>query len=291
MVGQKAMTFGPSAKRLIRRMAPEKVKAVAVISLAVVSVVLTAFGPKILGHATDLIFAGFAGEGFPDGLTKEQAVDAVRARGDGQKADMLASMDFVPGRGVDFSAVANVLLLVLGGVRRGLAAGVAPGLSPQRRRPEHGVPDALGGGGQGQRPAARLLRPAAARRAALPRHQRHRQREPGSPADDEPADDLIAHRGGGAVDDDLDQPHAGPGRTALGAAHDAGRRSGDETVAGPVRGAVASYRHAQRAHRGVVLRATTWSRSSAGRRRSRRSSRGRTTSCSRRRSEPSSSPG
>ncbi len=114
MVGQKAMTFGPSAKRLIRRMAPEKVKAVAVISLAVVSVVLTAFGPKILGHATDLIFAGFAGEGFPDGLSKEQAVDAVRARGDGQLADMLASMDFVPGRGVDFSAVANVLLLVLG---------------------------------------------------------------------------------------------------------------------------------------------------------------------------------
>ena len=114
MVGQKAMTFGPSAKRLIRRMAPEKVKAVAVISLAVVSVVLAAFGPKILGHATDLIFAGFAGEGFPDGLTKEQAVDAVRARGDGQMADMLASMDFVPGRGVDFSAVANVLLLVLG---------------------------------------------------------------------------------------------------------------------------------------------------------------------------------
>ena len=114
MVGQKAMTFGPSAKRLIRRMAPEKVKAVAVISLAVVSVVLAAFGPKILGHATDLIFAGFAGEGFPDGLSKEQAVDAVRAHGDGQKADMLASMDFVPGRGVDFSAVANVLLLVLG---------------------------------------------------------------------------------------------------------------------------------------------------------------------------------
>ena len=114
MVGQKAMTFGPSAKRLIRRMAPEKVKAVAVISLAVVSVVLAAFGPKILGHATDLIFAGFAGEGFPDGLTKEQAVDAVRARGDGKMADMLASMDFVPGQGVDFSAVANVLLLVLG---------------------------------------------------------------------------------------------------------------------------------------------------------------------------------
>ena len=114
MVGQKAMTFGPSAKRLVRRMAPERVRALAVVALAVVSVVLTALGPKLLGDATDLVFAGFSGQGFASGLTKEQAVDLVRARGDGQLADMLSSMDFVPGRGVDFSAVADVLLLVLG---------------------------------------------------------------------------------------------------------------------------------------------------------------------------------
>jgi len=114
MVGQKAMTFGPSARRLIRRMAPEKVKALGVVTLAVVSVVLTAFGPKILGHATNLIFAGFAGSRFPDGMTKEQALELVRQGDDSRMADMLASMDFVPGRGVDFSAVSEVLLLVLG---------------------------------------------------------------------------------------------------------------------------------------------------------------------------------
>ena len=34
MVGQKANTFGPSAKRLVRRMAPERTKASAVIALA-----------------------------------------------------------------------------------------------------------------------------------------------------------------------------------------------------------------------------------------------------------------
>jgi ATP-binding cassette, subfamily B, multidrug efflux pump len=113
MVGQKAMSFGPSAQRLIRRMAPEKVRAMAVLSLAVVSVVLTAFGPKILGHATNLIFAGFAGSRFPDGMTKEQALELVRLRGDSRMADMLAAMDFVPGQGVDFSAVGQVLLLVL----------------------------------------------------------------------------------------------------------------------------------------------------------------------------------
>jgi len=114
MVAQKAMTFGPSAERLVRRMAPERVKAVAVIALAVVSVTLSAFGPRILGHATDLIFAGFFGASFPEGVTKAQAVAALRANGQGQRADMLASMDVVPGQGVDFGAVGQVLLLVLG---------------------------------------------------------------------------------------------------------------------------------------------------------------------------------
>src|SRR6185436_8820447 len=46
MVGQKASTFGPSAKRLIGRMAPDRIRAIAVVVLAVVSVLLTAVGPK-----------------------------------------------------------------------------------------------------------------------------------------------------------------------------------------------------------------------------------------------------
>ncbi len=42
---------------------------------------------------------------------------------------------------------------------------------------------------------AQLLRPLAARRAAEPGHQRHRQRQHDAAADDEPADDLAAHGG------------------------------------------------------------------------------------------------
>ena len=114
MVGQKAMQFGPSAQRLVRRMAPERFKAMAVIGLAVVSVVLTSFGPKILGHATNLIFAGFAGRRLPAGTTKAEAVASLRANGQGKQADMLANMDVVPGQGVDFSALGDVLLIVLG---------------------------------------------------------------------------------------------------------------------------------------------------------------------------------
>jgi ATP-binding cassette, subfamily B, multidrug efflux pump len=87
----------------------------AVIALAVVSVGLAAIGPKILGRATDLIFAGLFGKQLPADLTTEQAVEAARDSGDSRIADMLAEMDhLVPGQGVDFDAVGHVLLLVLG---------------------------------------------------------------------------------------------------------------------------------------------------------------------------------
>ncbi|HEX5088501.1 MAG TPA: ABC transporter ATP-binding protein [Nocardioides sp.] len=59
MVGQKAMTFGPSAKRLLRRMEPERNRAYAVVAFAFCSVFLLAYGPRVLGHATDLIFDAF----------------------------------------------------------------------------------------------------------------------------------------------------------------------------------------------------------------------------------------
>ena len=114
MVAQKAMRFGPSAKRMLARMHPERAKVAAVVALAVVGTALFAVGPRILGGATDLIFAGLFGRQLPPGVTRAQAVDTVRASGDARLADMLAAMDdIVPGQGVDFEAVGRVLLLVL----------------------------------------------------------------------------------------------------------------------------------------------------------------------------------
>ena len=114
VVGQKAMNFGPSAKRMLARMAPERRKATAVVVLALVSVALFAIGPRILGRATDLIFAGLFGKQLPLGVSVEQAVESVRASGNARVADMIAAMDnVVPGRGVDFGAVGQVLVLVL----------------------------------------------------------------------------------------------------------------------------------------------------------------------------------
>ncbi len=114
MVGQKASDFKPSAKRLVQRMRPERAKVIAVLVVTVASVLLTAVGPRILGRATDLIFAGLLGGRLPAGATKDEVVRRLRESGQGKKADLVASMkDLVPGQGVDFGAVGHVLLLVL----------------------------------------------------------------------------------------------------------------------------------------------------------------------------------
>jgi ATP-binding cassette subfamily B protein len=113
MIGQKASTFKPSAQRLVRRMAPQRVKVGAVLALTVVSVLLSAIGPRILGKATDLIFAGLIGSGLPEGITKEEAVAQLRDKGEGKVASLVQSLDLVPGQGVDFDEVGRVLLIVL----------------------------------------------------------------------------------------------------------------------------------------------------------------------------------
>ena len=113
-VGQKAANFGPSVRRLLKQLAPHKAKVGLLLVAAVISVALSSIGPRILGRATDLIFGGIIGKMFPVGMTKEQAIAGARAAGQGQVADMLSGIDLVPGVGVDFQAVSQVLLLVMG---------------------------------------------------------------------------------------------------------------------------------------------------------------------------------
>ena len=113
MIGQKASEFRPSAKRLLRRMAPERHKAYAVLALTVLSVAAMSIGPRILGQATDLIFAGLIGGRLPEGVTKAQAVEGLRRQGEDKVASMVSGMDVVPGQSVDFDAVGQVLLVVL----------------------------------------------------------------------------------------------------------------------------------------------------------------------------------
>ncbi|GAB4071207.1 ABC transporter ATP-binding protein [Angustibacter speluncae] len=111
---QKSQDFGRSARRLLGLMAPQRVQVLSVVALAVVSVVLTAIGPKILGRATDLIFAGFIGSQLPAGVTRQQAADGLRSSGQERFADMVGAMpDLVPGQGIDMTAVGRVLLVAL----------------------------------------------------------------------------------------------------------------------------------------------------------------------------------
>lgn len=113
MVGQKAEDFWSSGRRVLRLLRPQRARTALVLGLIVLSVTLTSIGPRILGHATDLVFAGLVGGRLPDGMTRAEAVAWLRERGDGEVADMVAAMDVVPGQGVDFDAVGLVLLGVL----------------------------------------------------------------------------------------------------------------------------------------------------------------------------------
>ncbi|MEU6536650.1 ABC transporter ATP-binding protein [Streptomyces sp. NPDC047000] len=107
----RSIDFKNSSKRLIGHFRPERVTIGLLLLCVMVSVTLSVIGPKILGNATDLVFGGIVGRQMPSGMTKEQVLESMRARGQGAVADMLKGTDFTPGKGIDFGAVGNVLLL------------------------------------------------------------------------------------------------------------------------------------------------------------------------------------
>jgi len=114
MPAEKAISFGPSVRRLVKRLSPERLKVLAVIGLGVTSVAFLVVGPKIIGRATDIIFAGVIGKQLPAGITARQAIAALRAAGNNNFADLIARMNVVPGQGIDFAALASVLMLAIG---------------------------------------------------------------------------------------------------------------------------------------------------------------------------------
>lgn len=110
---QRSTDFKGSGKRLLGQLARDKAKLWGMVAAVVGSVACSVVGPKILGEATDLVFAGIVGREMPEGLTKEQALEGLRSQGHGGMADMLASTDFTPGQGIDFGAVGVVALWAL----------------------------------------------------------------------------------------------------------------------------------------------------------------------------------
>ncbi|MBC7441707.1 MAG: ABC transporter ATP-binding protein [Ramlibacter sp.] len=107
---EKAMNFGPSAKRLLGKLRPERLWLVLVLFLAVTSVTFSVLGPRLLGEGTNLIFAGVISQGLPSGASQAEVIGQLRAAGETGKADLLSGMTLTPGLGIDFGMLSTVLL-------------------------------------------------------------------------------------------------------------------------------------------------------------------------------------
>jgi ATP-binding cassette subfamily B multidrug efflux pump len=108
----KSKDFRGSGKRLLGLFGPHAVTIGIVVVLAVFSVTSSIVGPKLLGNATNLLFQGVLSKQMPAGATQAQVIVEMRAKGQGQLADMMASMPLTPGVGVDFGAIGRILMLL-----------------------------------------------------------------------------------------------------------------------------------------------------------------------------------
>jgi len=111
---EKSLNFLPSLRRLLGHLAPERMILIVVVALAVAGITMNVLGPKILGMATDVIFTGVIGKDLPSGATKEQVIAALRAQGNNTFADMVERLNVIPGHGIDFTLLGQLLLLALG---------------------------------------------------------------------------------------------------------------------------------------------------------------------------------
>jgi ATP-binding cassette, subfamily B, multidrug efflux pump len=113
MSTEKSLDFRGSSRRLLGTMRPERPLIALGLLLATASVALSVLGPRLLGHATDLIFTGLLSRRFDSGASKAEVVERLRLQGNGTLADMLNAMNLVPGAGIDFDRVGQVLLVVV----------------------------------------------------------------------------------------------------------------------------------------------------------------------------------
>ena len=109
----KADAFWPSFKRMVGLLGVHRISLVVVALAAVGTVVLAVAAPKVLGQATNVIFEGVVSTMLPAGTTKAQAVEMLRARGMDDFASMLSAMDVVPGAGIDYTRLGQILTVVL----------------------------------------------------------------------------------------------------------------------------------------------------------------------------------
>ena len=108
----KSKDFKGSLKRLLNELQGERKILTGVILLITTSVTIGAFGPKILGRATNYIFYGYLGRQLPEGVSKVDVIANLNRTGQTRLAQMLKQSDVIPGHGVDFGAIARIVALV-----------------------------------------------------------------------------------------------------------------------------------------------------------------------------------
>jgi len=110
----KPSNFAASARRLAGRLSPYRALVALSVLLTLVAVVLSVLGPRVLGRATDYVFAGFLGARLPAGASVEEVVGDLRAAGQETQADLVAGTPYlVPGQGIDFGAVGRTVAVVV----------------------------------------------------------------------------------------------------------------------------------------------------------------------------------
>ena len=109
----KSKDFKGTLKRLLSELSSERRIITGVLVLIATSVTIGAFGPKLLGRATNYIFYGYLGHMFPAGISKATAVADMEHNGQHRLAQMLQNSGVVPGHGVDFNAIARIIYLAI----------------------------------------------------------------------------------------------------------------------------------------------------------------------------------
>jgi ATP-binding cassette subfamily B multidrug efflux pump len=110
---EKARNFRATFGRFLSELRPERKRIVLVGLVALASTAGQVFGPKIMGNAINKLMDGFIGKQMPPGMTHDQALQFLRQT-HSPLADFFATTNAIPGVGVDFGALAMVLLGLTG---------------------------------------------------------------------------------------------------------------------------------------------------------------------------------
>jgi ATP-binding cassette subfamily B protein len=104
---------------------PERGRLAVMAVFCLLSVSASVAGPALLGEAANIVFSGVVSKLAPAAASREQAIAALRAHGQGQLADIYAAMNIAPHAGIAVARLGTVLGLAAGAYGLSLALSYA----------------------------------------------------------------------------------------------------------------------------------------------------------------------